>query len=248
MTQQPGGWPAAQQTPQQNQFPPSQGWPPGPGQQAPPQQPVAAPRSAEDFFDGVGGVGAPSFKFQGVGDSIVGTIVDQFATVVTDTSGNVKRYEKSGEVIPQLNITLQTELRNWDHVNKIPVDDQGNPKMPGEDDGLRRIYVKYDMRRAVGAALQAAKAPAGGLQNGGKLAVLLSGGRPTGQPNDLPLYEARYQAPAPTTAFDFGADTQGQPAQQAPQQQPAPVVQQDPWATAPQQQPTPQGFNDDPPF
>lgn len=212
-----------------------------------PQQ-VSAPVSAEDFFDGVGQAGAPSFKFNGVGDGVRGTIVSQYATVVTDTSGNVKFYPPKGNEgprpIPQLNVTLQTSLRNWDKVNKIPVDENGNPKPPSEDDGLRRIYVKYDMRNAVGRALVAAGITHGGIQNGGELAVKMVGTKPTGQPNDLPLYEARYTPPSPSAGFDFGAEPQAatpqpqqapqQQYQQAPAQQPA---QADPWAT--QQQPAP---------
>lgn len=211
---------------------------------APQQQYVAPTGTADDFFDGVGEAGAPSFKFNGVNDGVRGTIVSQYRTVVTDTSGNTKFYPPKGnqapQPIPQLNVTLQTSLRNWDKVNKVPVDDMGNPKPPSEDDGLRRIYIKYDMRRAVGVAIHAAKVT-GGLKNGGELAVKLTGYKPTNQPNDLPLYEARYTPPSESAGFDFGGgEQQAQPAAQQPQVQQAPPVQQQPQA-APQQAPQAQG-------
>jgi len=153
------------------------------------------------FFDGIGG-GAPSFKFEGPETGVKGKIVDQYLTVVTDTSGNKKTYS-DGREIPQLNVTLQTELRNWDKVKKIPEVD-GKPKPASEDDGLRRIYIKYDMRRAVGVALQNAKEK--DLKTDGILAVKQTGWKPTNQPNDLPLYAALYEPPAAGSGF-FGGDT-----------------------------------------
>ena len=159
----------------------------------------------DNFFDGVGGGGAPGFKFNGVGSGVKGTVVDQYQTVVTDPSGNKKTYS-DGQEIPQLNVTLQTELRNWDNCSKVPVDETGKPKPASEDDGQRRIFVKYDMRRAVAVALRAAKAP-GGLKNGATLAVKQTGAKPTGKGNDLPLYEARYEAPAAGDEFFATAKT-----------------------------------------
>jgi hypothetical protein len=158
------------------------------------------PGTSGGFFDGIGG-GAPSFKFEGPETGVKGEIVDQYLTVVTDTSGVKKQYP-DGSDIPQLNVTLQTELRNWDKVKKIPEVD-GKPKDPSEDDGKRRIYVKYDMRRAVGVAIQAAKAK--DLTNGGTLAVKQTGWKKTNQPNDLPLYAALYEPPAAGAGF-FGGD------------------------------------------
>lgn len=170
--------------------------------------------SPDDFFDGVGGGGAPSFKFNGINTGVRGTIVDQFRTTVTSPSGEVKTYD-DGRAIPQLNVTLQTDLRNWDKVTKVPTDEDGNAKPASEDDGLRRIYVKYDMRRAIAVALQSAKA-VGGLKNGGELAVKQSGEKPTNKGNPLPLYEARYTAPSATDEF-FGGGADSAPAQPAAQ-------------------------------
>lgn len=158
--------------------------------------------SSGGFFDGVGG-GAPSFAFSGVNSGIKGTVVEQYLTVVTDTSGNKKHYD-NGDEIPQLNVTLQTDLRSWDKVKKVPEVD-GAPKPASEDDGKRRIYVKYDMRRAIGVALQ--EAGVKDLATGGVLMVKQTGEKKTQHPNPLPLYEARYEPPAASAEF-FGGDEQ----------------------------------------
>ena len=152
----------------------------------------------DNFFDGVGGGGAPGFKFNGVGSGVKGTVVDQYQTVVTDPAGNKKTYS-DGQEIPQLNVTLQTELRNWDNCSKVPTDENGKPKPASEDDGQRRVFIKYDMRRAVAVAVRAEQAP--GLRNGGTLAIKQTGAKETGKGNPLPLYEARYEAPAASDSF-----------------------------------------------
>lgn len=181
--------------------------------------------SPDDFFDGVGGGGAPSFKFGGIGSGVRGTIVDQFRTTVTTPSGEPKTYD-DGRPIPQLNVTLQTDLRNWDKVTKVPTDENGNPKPASEDDGTRRIYVKYDMRRAIAVALQAAKVT-GGLKNGGTLAVKKSGEKPTNKGNPLPLYEARYEAPAGGDDFFSGGGTPAATKEPAMSGAPAPAPQEE---------------------
>jgi hypothetical protein len=174
--------------------------------------------TVEDFFDGVG-TGAPSFKFNGPGTGIKGTIVDQYRTHVTDTAGVVKTYPKSGDPIPQLNVTLQTALRNWKGVNKIPTDVEGNELPGSDDDGLRRVYVKYDMRRAVAVAVKGVGERY--MKTGGELAIKQTGLKDTGQPNGLPLYEARYAVPVGTD--DGFLEGQGDP---------------DPWASATPAAPT----------
>jgi hypothetical protein len=200
------------------------------------EQTYAVQGDEKDFFDGVGG-GAPSFKFNGVGSGVKGTIVDQYRTHVTDTSGNVKTYPRSGDPIPQLNVTLQTNLRDWKGVNpeKIPTDPEGNPLPGSEDDGQRRIYVKYDMRRAVAAAVKG-----GGnryMETGGELAVKMTGTQKTDHPNPLPLYEARYTAPA-TNSGGFLDDEPAPAAPPAAASSPAP-------AAAP---PAAPAQDDEPPF
>jgi hypothetical protein len=198
----------------------------------------------KDFFDGLGG-GSPSFKFSGNGTGIKGTIVDQYRTFVTDTSGNVKTYPKSGEPIPQLNVTLQTALRDWKGVNpeKIPTDVEGNQLPGSEDDGQRRVYVKYDMRRAVAVAVKGVGERF--MATGGTLAIKQTGVKDTGQPNGLPLYEARYEAPVQTDGgFLDGADPWASATPAPPAAAPAAPATPAP-AAAPPAAPAP---DDEPPF
>lgn len=167
----------------------------------------------KDFFDGVGEKGAPSFKFTGEGSGVKGKIVDQYRTFATDLKGNVKTYEKSGEPIPQLNVTLQTTLRNWKGVKVVPTDDDGNALDPSEDTGLRRVYVKYDMRRAVAVAVKGEGERY--MVNGGELAIKQTGEKDVGQANGLPLFEARYKAPAGSDD-GFVDETPDEPAAKTP--------------------------------
>lgn len=162
--------------------------------------------SYDDFFEGVGGTPAAAFDFGGKGDlgkTVVGTVVDQFRNIVTDTSGNEKHYP-DGTPIPQLVLTLQTDLRNWEGA-KAPLTDgkDGPPLPPEDDDGLRRVWVKYDMRRALAKALQETGVKSG-LRTNDKVAIKKSGEKKTSHPNPLPLYEAKVQrAPEPSASEEF---------------------------------------------
>jgi hypothetical protein len=199
----------------------------------------------DDFFEGSGG-GAPSFKFSGaIGDVVSGEVLDQFKTQQTKFGDpNTKLFFDDGAPRMQLNVTLQTALRNWDRVTKVPLDENDQPKPASEDDGKRRIYIKSDMQRAVGKAIREATGKGGGLRNGGTLAVKLTGFKDVGKGNPLPLYEARYKAPEPGAEDgSFFAAGSTPPAQQpASPQTTAPPA--DPWGTSS----GPGGSTDEPPF
>lgn len=257
MTQQPWGPPPPQQY---QPTPPgayqAMGYPP---QQVPPAPPIQTPDAAHIFDRAIeGGEIAPSFEWGPVGSRIEGEVTSTYPTVVTE---RVRKGEQAkpkfypprfpGEAprpIPQLNVTLQTSLRNWQGVKpegiptaKNPDGTDGAPLPPSEDTGKRRIYVKYDLLRAVGVALREAGVGTGvGLQVGSQLAVIKVGEKDTGMDNPLPLYQAQVrppsasaqlfqQAPAPS-AYDQGGQfpPQQQVANQGPQQQVAPPPQQ-PW-------------------
>src|SRR5690606_39712077 len=151
----------------------------------------------------------------------------------------------------QLEVTLQTDLRNWQGVKPDRIPTWTNPQTgqveqqpPQNDDGKRRIYVWFKMRDAVEEAFRSA-----GLQQplvGDMLAVQLVGYEPTQGGNPTKLYKAWYQRAAGAQAFfDQGsAPAQAPAAAPAPQAAPAPAPapQPAPAFGAPPAQPAPQGF------
>lgn len=215
------------------------------------------------FAEGVGGggSGAPGAKLKDLNDFVFGEIVDQSMAPATDFSTKQQKVDRNGNPIEQLVVVLQTEFRNWQGVNKIPLVDRDNPnsgpKPPHEDDGRRAVFIEpfTNIAAAVGAAItEATGDPQGFLLNGGKLGVQIFNLKDTGKGNPLKEHRAKYEAPAQTAApvdfFGGGQQVQPQsapPAQQpvqqvAPEGPPSVAVQQ---AVAAQQaQPVPaQGFN-----
>lgn len=164
------------------------------------------------FFDEVlqgGGDGAPGFKFESVNSGVRGVVTDIFKTHVTvfGSETNEAKLDKNGNKIPQLNVTLQTELRDWRGVVKVPKDENGK-ELPGSDDtGLRRVFLKYDMARAVGNAIQAAGKKSSDFKVGDELALKHTGTQkmPKGE---MKLFEARY-TPGVPTADTFFEESKG---------------------------------------
>lgn len=201
----------------------------------------------DDFFEG-GGDGVPSFKFtrqngvrpgyltqeEQIGAFIMGTVVSQAQMDQTKMGTDEKILDDRGRVKQQLRVVLQTDLRNWDKIGKIPSDPEGNPKGAHEDTGLRAIYVKGWMKGAVADAIRAAGAP--GLRPGGRLAVKVTELVPTTNGNPYAKYQAQYEAPAAGDQMF----AESQPQQQAPvQTAPQPAPQPAPVQTAPQPAPQP---------
>lgn len=205
----------------------------------------------DDFFQG--GEKIPSFKFEGVGSGVVGTIESMTKQQQTDFSDPTKKlFFDNGDPRMQLRVVLSTTLRGWQGVAKIPTDNEGHELPQSEDDGRRAVYVKSDMQRACADAFRASGAP--GPRVGGKLGVKVSGFKDVQKGNPLTLYAAMYQAPVPVEDSFFAGgqqQPQGQPAQQQGQpqyqgqqapQQPQyqqPPAPQDPWATGPTSPQTP---------
>ena len=183
----------------------------------------------DEFFQR-GGNFAPSFKFDQIGANVAGEILSIDQQDQTDFDDPTKKlYDDRGNVKQQLQIILQTPLRNWQGVAKIPADQEtGQPQPPSTDDGRRAIYVKGWMIGAVGDAVEKATGLRAAPQVGGRLAVRFAKTQPprSGRGQDMKLYEAVYVPPNPSDPMF----------QQAPQQQPAPPQQQ--WQQpAPPQQP-----------
>jgi hypothetical protein len=193
-----------------------------------------------NFFDNVGGSGAPSAKLQQPEDFVIGTVVEQFMTVATDFSTKKPKTDaKTGKEIEQLVIVLQTDQTNWAGVTKIPKvdkDDASSADKPAsEDDGRRAVYVEpwTNIHAAIGKAVKDANnGQAGPVRNGAKLGVKITGLKDTGKGNPLKLHAAHYEAPA--AGAEFFNTTAEQPAQEAPAPQPeAPKTEAAPAAAAP---------------
>jgi hypothetical protein len=120
--------------------------------------------------------GAPSAKFEKVGDKIGGVILDAQLREQTDFATGAVKYYDDGKPMMQVVITLQTN--------------QNDPAIE-DDDGRRRIYAKGQMlaelRKAVGR---------GGIQVGGKLAIKYAANGEAKKGLSAPKhYQVRYEAP-----------------------------------------------------
>lgn len=151
------------------------------------------------------GGGVPSAKFERINDSVVGTITDQEVRQQTDLDTNKPLFWDDGRPRMQLVVTLQTDLRD-----------------DGDDDGLRRLYVKgKSLTDAVREAVRLAGAR--GLETGGRLKVAYVGdGVPSKKGFTAPkLYLAEYARPSQQAATEF-LNGGGQQPQQGYQQPAAP--------------------------
>lgn len=171
---------------------------------------------ADGFFDDAQKTGAPGFHFgKQPGPHVVGEIVDMYKTdFVPFGKKEAKVDDKTGEVVKQLVIVLQTDLREWDGVN--PESDSmkkedGTPRDPKEDTGLRALYAVpgTNMFSAIGRAIKDDEtSPSRNPQVGAKLMVQFHEDEDTGKGNPLKKFRAKYKAPAATVdaGFDVPAD------------------------------------------
>lgn len=149
-----------------------------------------------------------SCKFEQVGDTHVGTIVEigepvqrtKFKTTEPD-------FWPSGDPVMQAKITLETDERD--------------PQDP-TDDGKRGLWILQSGKQggplaAIRDAVKAAQVDT--IKPGGRLQISFVGTDPESQnpQNPRKLYQATYQPPAPAGGM-FGAQQEA-PAQQAPAQQ-----------------------------
>jgi hypothetical protein len=136
----------------------------------------------QDPNDFLMGGSVPSASFLKIGDSVTGVVCEP-PTLQQQRdmdTGELKAWP-DGNPMMQLVVTLQT--------------DELDEKIE-DDDGRRRIYVKFNMRKAVADAVRKAKAKA--LEVGGNLTVTYtSDGQPTGRAKSPPkFYTAVYVPPA----------------------------------------------------
>lgn len=168
----------------------------------------------DDFFDGAGerrlsGSAALTKK----GDRVEGTVVDQFKIpYVPFGKTDPARDERTGEVIEQLVIVLETSLRNWEGVSRVPKvkDDKGNDVDADKDadEGFRAVYVRpyVNLHAALGEALKAAAKKAGKdkvrLENGGTLKVGIVDLQDVGKGNPKKVHKALYEPPTQQAAAE----------------------------------------------
>lgn len=169
-----------------------------------------------NFFDNIGeGSGAPTALLKGVGDFVHGEIVDMFERDYIPYGKDKPEVKDDGTTRKQLVVVIQTQFRNWQSVNKVPLKDHTDPKSgpkdPSEDDGRRAVYVpeKSNIQFAIGRAVAATKEP---FVVGATLGVKIAELKDTGKGNPLKVHEAVYTPKPAGSGFFDGA------AQEAPQQ------------------------------
>ena len=144
---------------------------------------------ADSFLMGTGGKAA---KFEKPGDQVWGVVMDSQMRQQTDFKTKAKKFWDDGNPMMELIVTLLSEER-----------DESDP----DDDGLRRVYVRGQMQRAVADAVRKAGAP--GIRDGGKLFVRYTGdGEAKGGLNAPKLYFAKYEPPVRETGAGSSADVE----------------------------------------
>ncbi len=135
----------------------------------------------------------PIAKFDRIGDSVTGTLLDAEVAPVTSPTGETQ-VDKNGNPKQQIIYTLQTDERDSE------IED---------DDGKRRVFAKWAVQRAISTCLAEAGLAKVGLQEGGTLTITFSGTQKASQRgySDIKLYEAKYVAPpARTLASSVGSE------------------------------------------
>ena len=123
------------------------------------------------------GTGGRSALFKNVGDRVSGFITTMAVREQTDLDGNIRTWD-DGKPRMQLVVTLLTEQHDDD-----------------DDDGMRRLYVRGQMTKAVQDAVR--KAGRRGLEEDGRLAVEYVGDAEPQKRgfSGAKQYRARYEPP-----------------------------------------------------
>jgi hypothetical protein len=140
------------------------------------------------------GSGAKSAKFETIGAVVGGVIVDDPQVVQQkDIKTGAPKTWDDGNPMMQLVVKVKTDERDPDDA---------------EDDGVRAIYIKAQMRQAVADAVR--KAGAKDLEVGGTLKVKFTGTEPASTKgfNDKKIYAAQYEKPAASSGSFLGTDDQ----------------------------------------
>lgn len=204
----------------------------------------------DDFFDNIGGAGAPTAKLSDINDGVIGVIESQRVVDYIPFGKDKPEVLDDGKVRKQLVVILKTDLRNWQGVKEAPLVDREDPskgRKPGDqDDGRRAVYIPqfknihYAVKDAV-VASGAYDGKNGPLKDGARFGVKVVDLEDTNQGNPKKVHKALYEPPSASTEF-FTESTTGsndvtpsqaqQPAQQAQQPAAQSTPQTDPWASA----------------
>lgn len=161
-----------------------------------------------------GGMFAPSWKPNGLGDGFKGEVLAWREEFATKFGSEETLTDKNGNPIKQYVVTVQTPFRNWDRVSKVPTDDDGREMPASEDNGNRNVYIKYDTNTGAAAqAVIAAMPEADDLSDavGGVLMGKLTEQRPTTKGNPFNIFEYRFEAPAKEGGFQQAAASSAEP-------------------------------------
>jgi hypothetical protein len=208
------------------------------------QQNPSSTVGVDDFFDNIGGTGAPTAWLSEIGHGVIGTIESQRTVDYIPFGKKDPEVLDDGRTRKQLVVILQTDQRNWDGVKEAPwvdrEDHSKGRKPASEDDGRRAVYIPQfkNIHYAVKDAVVASGAK-GGLRDGARFGVKVVDLEDTNQGNPKKVHKALYEPPAASDAF-LGNQQQAPaqqaapaaaPAPQAAPAAPAPAPSQDPWAT-----------------
>jgi hypothetical protein len=162
---------------------------------------------ASGWFEESNREASPSAKFKVVGDSVKGEIVDLYKIDYVPYAQKEPAVDpRTGQTIKQLVIVLQTELRNWEGVSRVPSDQDGNALPVASDKGRRAVYARKgtNIYSALGKAIVAAGAK--DPEIGGKVGVQFFEEEDTGKGNPLKKYRAKYEAPVAKAGDFFAGD------------------------------------------
>lgn len=127
------------------------------------------------------GTGVPGAKFPTIGTVVKGRITAVDSGQQVDFKTKAPLFYDDGKPRMQIVVTLATDIRD--------------PEIPN-DDGVRKLYVKGQMQKAIRDAVVAAGAE--GLEIGGTIAVQFTAEKPseTRGFNPSKVYVAQYARPA----------------------------------------------------
>jgi hypothetical protein len=137
------------------------------------------------------GSGGAAVKFDNVGDTVVGHVVDAQPRQDVDFRTKLPSTWEDGRPKMILVVTLQTDEQDSD-----------------EDDGMRKVYARGAMLQAINAAVR--RAGVRGLAYGGKLGIKFTGTEPTNMGSPKKLYSAKYEPPVEMVSIpdDNGDDSE----------------------------------------